>query len=298
MYDFTVTTPDGTKLTLSEILAEKKLVLLNFWYVGCSWCVEEFPYMQQAYEQYGDDVAVIALNPTDDNNAIKLFQSQYGLRFPMASCSMAWPQTFNIQGYPTSVFIDRYGVISLIEEGAITSLRPFTHAFEHFIAEPYEQGVYGNLGELVSNVKPTFTMPSSEEISEVLDGGKLDVTYRPETDPEDSEYAWPFIITEKNGESCLKASNQGIEASYAILYADVYLETGQAVGLDYLTSTEKGCDVLHVIVNDEPVYQISGVSADESWQSCYPWVAEEAGNYEIALCYLKDGDSDEGDDTI
>ena len=298
MYDFTVTTPDGTKLTLSEILAEKKLVLLNFWYVGCSWCVEEFPYMQQAYEQYGDDVAVIALNPTDDNNAIKLFQSQYGLSFPMASCSMAWPQTFNIQGYPTSVFIDRYGVISLIEEGAITSLRPFTHAFEHFIAEPYEQGVYGNLGELVSNVKPTFTMPSSEEISEVLDGGKLDVTYRPETDPEDSEYAWPFIITEKNGESCLKASNQGIEASYAILYADVYLETGQAVGLDYLTSTEKGCDVLHVIVNDEPVYQISGVSADESWQSCYPWVAEEAGNYEIALCYLKDGDSDEGDDTI
>lgn len=298
MYDFTVTTPDGTKLTLSEILAEKKLVLLNFWYVGCSWCVEEFPYMQQAYEQYGDDVAVIALNPTDDNNAIKLFQSQYGLSFPMASCSMAWPQTFNIQGYPTSVFIDRYGVISLIEEGAITSLRPFTHAFEHFIAEPYEQGVYGNLGELVSNVKPTFTMPSAEEISAVLDGGKLDVTYRPETDPEDSEYAWPFIITEKNGESCLKASNQGIEASYAILYADVYLEVGQAVGLDYLTSTEKGCDVLHVIVNDEPVYQISGVSADESWQSCYPWVAEEAGNYEIALCYLKDGDSDEGDDTV
>ena len=298
MYDFTVTTPDGTKLTLSEILAEKKLVLLNFWYVGCSWCVEEFPYMQQAYEQYGDDVAVIALNPTDDNNAIKLFQSQYGLRFPMASCSIAWTQTFNIQGYPTSVFIDRYGVISLIEEGAITSLRPFTHAFEHFIAEPYEQGVYGNLGELVSNVKPTFTMPSSEEISAVLDGGKLDVTYRPETDPEDSEYAWPFIITEKNGESCLKASNQGIEASYAILYADVYLEAGQAVGLDYLTSTEKGCDVLHVIVNDEPVYQISGVSTDESWQSCYPWVAEEAGNYEIALCYLKDGDSDEGDDTV
>ena len=30
MYDFSVTTPDGTKLTLSEILAEKELVLLNF----------------------------------------------------------------------------------------------------------------------------------------------------------------------------------------------------------------------------------------------------------------------------
>ena len=43
MYDFTVTTPDGTKVTLSEMLAEKKMVLLNFWYTSCSWCVTEFP---------------------------------------------------------------------------------------------------------------------------------------------------------------------------------------------------------------------------------------------------------------
>ena len=298
MYDFTVTTPDGTKFTLSEVLAEKKLVLLNFWYVGCSWCVEEFPYMQQAYEQYSDDVAIIALNPTDNDSAISLFQSQYGLSFPMASCPTAWTQSFGIHGYPTSVFIDRYGVISLVEEGAITSLRPFTHAFEHFTADAYQQGIYGNLGELVSNVKPTFTMPPSEEIGAVLNGGKLDITYRPETDPEDSEYAWPFIITENNGEPCLKASNQGIEASYAILYADIYLDAGQAVGLDYLSSTEKGCDVLHVIVNDEPVYQISGKSDSNNWQTCYPWVAQEAGIYEIALCYLKDGDTDEGDDTV
>ena len=298
MYDFTVTTPDGTRLTLSEILEEKKLVLLNFWYVGCSWCVEEFPYMQQAYEQYSDDVAIIALNPTDNDSAISLFQSQYGLSFPMASCPMAWTQSFNIQGYPTSVMIDRYGVISLIEEGAITSLRPFTHAFEHFIAEPYQQGIYTNLGQLVSNVKPTFTMPSSDEISAVLDGGKLDISYRPETDPDDAAYAWPFIITEKNGEPCLKASNQGIEASYSILYADIYLEAGQSIGLDYLVSSEKGCDILHIIVNDEPVYQISGKSETDTWKTCYPWVAQETGTYKLALCYLKDGDTDEGDDTV
>ena len=298
MYDFTVTTPDGTKLTLSEILSQKKLVLLNFWYVGCSWCVEEFPYMQQAYEQYSDDVAIIALNPTDSDSAISLFQSQYGLSFPMASCPVSWTQSFGISGYPTSVFIDRYGVICLVEAGAITSLRPFTHAFEHFIAAPYEQTVYDNLSQLVSNVKPFYTMPNAEDISSVLDGGTLDATYHPETEGEDAEYAWPFIITEKNGETCLKASNQGIEASYAILYVDLYLEAGQAVGLDYLASTEKSCDILYVIVNDEPVYQISGVSAEENWQTCYPWVAEEAGEYEIALCYLKDGDTDEGDDTV
>lgn len=298
MYDFTVTTPDGTAIQLSQMLQEKKMVLLNFWYVGCSWCVEEFPYMQQAYEQYSDEVGIIALNPTDTDGAISLFQSQYGLTFPMAACPISWTNSFGISGYPTSVIIDRYGVICLIEAGAITSLRPFTSLFEHFTAAPYQQKVFGSLGELVSNVKPTFSMPDPEEISAVLDGGTLDVTYRPETEGEDAQYAWPFLITEKNGEPCIMASNQGIAASFAILYIDLYLEAGQAVGLDYLSSTEKSADILHVIVNDQAVYQISGVDPEERWQTCYPWVARESGVYEIALCYLKDGDTDEGDDTV
>ena len=51
MHDFTVTTIDGETFTLSEVLKEKKAVLLNFWYTECSWCVTEFPLMQKAYER-------------------------------------------------------------------------------------------------------------------------------------------------------------------------------------------------------------------------------------------------------
>ena len=298
MYDFSVTTPDGTKVTLSEMLADKKMVLLNFWYTTCTWCLKEFPYMQEAYEMYQDDVGIIAVDPLDQNAAVASFQVQNGLTFTMAECPAAWSAVFGISGYPTSVIIDRYGVICMIEAGGITSLRPFTNLFEHFTAEPYEQKLFGSLGELVSNVKPTYTMDSSDAIGAVLDGDKLDVTYRPETEGESAEYSWPFIITEKNGETCLKASNQEIEGSYAILYADIYLEAGQAVGFDYLASTEKACDILFVIVNDEDVYQISGTSSPEEWRTCYPWVATEAGMHEIALCYLKDGDTNVGDDTV
>ena len=298
MYDFSVTKPDGTKVTLSEMLKQKKMVLLNFWYTTCSWCLKEFPYMEEAYQQFSDDVGIIALDPMDQNPAVGAFQAQYGLTFDMAECPTAWTSVFGISGFPTSVVIDRYGVICLIEAGGITSLRPFTSIFSHFTAEPYEQKLFGSLSELVSNVKPTYTMESSEAVGAVMDGGKLDVTYRPETEGESAEFAWPFVITEKNGVSCLKASNQEIEASYAILYADVYLQAGQAVGFDYLSSTEKGCDILYVIVNDEDVYQISGWSEPEQWNTCYPWVAKESGVHEVALCYLKDGDSNEGDDTV
>ena len=297
MYDFSVTTPDGTKITLSEMLQEKDMVLLNFWYTTCSWCVKEFPFMQQAYEAFEDKVGIIALDPMEEDAAIASFQSSYGLTFPMAKCPAAWSAAFGITGYPTSILIDRYGVICLIEAGGITSLRPFTSMFEHFTAEDYRQTLYGGLGELVTTVKPNVEMESSEAVSAVLDGGKLDVTYHPE-EGDDAELSWPFVITEKNGEACLKASNQGIESSFGILYADIHLEAGQAVGLDYLTSTEKGADILHVIINDEAVYAISGYNEEEIWQTCYPWVAQEDGDYEIALCYLKDGDTNEADDTV
>lgn len=298
MYDFSVTTPGGESVTLSEMLQEKDMVLLNFWYTSCSYCVAEFPYMEEAYQQYSDSVGIIALNPLEESTAVASFQAQQGLTFPMASCPAAWSAAFDISGYPTSIVVDRYGVICLVEAGGITSLRPFVSVFDHFTGQDYQQTLYHSLSELVTTVKPTVTMASSEEISAVLDGDTLDVTYRPETEGESAEYSWPFVITEKNGEPCLMASNQGIESSYAILYADVYLKAGQAVGFDYLSSSEKSCDILYVIVNDEPVYSISGYSEEEVWETCYPWVALEDGYHEVALCYLKDADTNEGDDTV
>ncbi len=295
MYDFNVTTPDGEIITLSEMLSQKKMVLLNFWYTTCTYCVKEFPYMQEAYEQYSDDVGIIAVDPLEEDAAIASFQAQYGLTFPMAKCAPAWSTTFGISGYPTSIIIDRYGVITLIEVGGITSLRPFISLFETMTADDYQQKLYGSIGEMVTRIKPTFTMDTTENIGAVLNEGEVPVSFRGEAD---DEYSWPFIAAEKNGETCLKASNQQIDGAYAILYMDVELKAGQAVGFDYLASCENGNDVMHVIVNDEPIYTITGLSEVEEWKSCYPWVAETDGTYEVALCYIKDDSDSQGDDTV
>ncbi len=294
MYDFSVTTPEGETFTLSEVLKEKKMALINFWYTTCTYCVAEFPYMQEAYQQYADDVAIIALNPLEDNSVIPGFKSQYSLDLPMAACPASWSSTFGISGYPTSVIVDRYGVITLIEVGGITSLRPFVSLFETMTSDDYEQKLYSGVSEMVTRVVPTYEMDTSENIAALLNEGEVEVTFRPS---EDDEYSWPFIAAEKNGEDCLKASNQQIDGSYAIMYMDVTLKAGQAVGFDYLISSESGNDVLHVIVDDNPIYSISGVNEEEVWEKCYPWVAEEDGTYEVALCYYKDDSTCEGDDT-
>ena len=293
MYDFTVTKPDGTEVKLSEELKENKVAVLNFWYTTCTYCVQEFPLMQTAYESYQEDVSIIALNPMEDSNAVASFQNNMALTFDMVSCPATWAAVFDVQGYPTTVVVDRYGMICLVESGALLAERYWTTMFDHFIAEDYQQRLLTAAGELLTQVKPNVDMPSQEEINEVLGTGDMTVTYRADED----EYAWPFIVAEKNGEKCLKAPNQELDGSYAILHADVEMKAGEALGFDYLKSSEAGADMLHVLVNGEAIYSISGVNDPEKWESCYPIVADKDGVYELVICYIKDESGQAGDDT-
>ncbi len=298
MYDFTLKTPAGKEIVLSEVLKEKKVAVLNFWYTTCSWCVTEFPFMEEAYQMYKDDVAIIAVNPLDDESLIVPFQTDMQLTFDMVKCPTAWSATFGVQGYPTTVVIDRYGVICLVESGALPSLRPFQNIFDHFTAEDYQQKLCPNgAADLATTVMPTEKMPSSEEIAGIINRGDIQVTYRPE-EGEAADTTWPFVITEKDGVKCIKSSNANVESSYAIMYADVELKAGQAVGFDYIISSEQASDRLVVIVDGEDIYQMSGHDEVAKWKTAYPWVAEKDGTYEVALCYLKDESDDVGEDTV
>lgn len=299
MRDFTVMATDESEIKLSEILKNKKMVMLNFWYTTCSWCMEEFPVIEEVYKEYKDDIEIIALDPLDDAASVKAFREQNGYSFIMASCTAAWSNTFGISGYPTTILIDRYGAICVIESGAITSKRPFVSAFEHFTADNYKQKLCTNgIGDLVSQIKPTYEPESSEKIGETLNVGDIEVVYRAETEDKNAEYIWPFVSGEKSGRTVLFASNIGIDDSFAILYADVTLKAGQAFGFDYLSSSESFNDVMYVIVDKNDIYQISGADEKEEWKACYPCVAEKDGVYEIALCFKKDSDGAEGDDTV
>jgi len=299
MYDFTVKTVDGETFTLSEALKTKKAVLINFWYINCSWCQEEFPYMNSVYQQYSDDIAIIALNPysSDTENAIKTYQSASGLTFPMAKTDTAIVDAFSIEAYPTSVMIDRYGMISVIEIGAIISEAPFVAAFEHFKAENYTQRLEESLQAFVEVPKPDTDMPDPADVAAAVNGNNsAGITYRAETDPEYEETIWDFTLTEKNGQKCLVNTNQEAHGTSALLYVDVELKAGQAIKFDYFSSSELGADMLHIIIDDVQIYQISGESTD--WQTCFPYVAIKDGKYTIAIAYIKDASDTVGEDSV
>lgn len=147
--DMSVTTPDGTTYKISELLKEKKAVVLNFWYINCGPCQMEFPYMQDAYEKYQDDIEILALNPYDGTDeTVAEFQKKFELTFPMAVCDEEWQQYMELSAYPTTIVIDRFGIVSFKHTGMITTVEEFEKLFGFFTAEDYEQTIIKSIDDI------------------------------------------------------------------------------------------------------------------------------------------------------
>lgn len=140
MYDFSVPSDNSTggALRLSDVLAAKKMVLLNFWYVDCTYCDQEFPELNRAYIKYRDVVEVIAVNQNDAMSAIKAYGMQNGLSFPLVqNAAVQLINPFGVRNYPTTVVIDGEGVICEIFEGAHSQAE-----FEAIFAKYTEDGYF------------------------------------------------------------------------------------------------------------------------------------------------------------
>ena len=179
MLDFSVTAPDGTVYTLSELLAEKDAVVLNFWFQNCEPCKSEFPYLQAAYEAYSDKIEVLALNPVDSSDDVAHFQSQYGLTFPMAACNPNWLNVLQLTAYPTTVVIDRNGEICLIHGGYVRESGVFEKVFEFFTSEDYEQTFAENLQQILSAGAEEPILGTAENPVEIGGVTQLQVTVAP-----------------------------------------------------------------------------------------------------------------------
>jgi thiol-disulfide isomerase/thioredoxin len=307
MYDFEFEDTDGKIHKLSETLAEKKMVMLNFWNKDCSWCQKEFPAIDNVYSDYKDNVEIFALDDAiyDTMDDVRQWKNNLndGLDFPMGLIRNGLGITsFGCNGRPLTVIVDRYGMIAMAHPGAITSEYVWKQIFTYFTADDYKQKLITDYNDIVSQEKPTTVFPGNDVIGGIINQGDINITYYPsneQTDPDAYEYMWPFVEATVGGVSCIKASNNRVDSSYAILYADVVLEAGQAIGFDYLISSEQGMDIAIIVVDGNDIYQMSGYDAEQQqWKTCYPWVAEEAGTYQLAICYAKDGTNNVGDDTI
>ena len=147
--DITVTTAQGQSIRIYDLLEEKKMVMLNFWFADCIWCIREFPVMEVAYQSYKQDVEILALSPYDSKETIVAFKQDHSLSFPMGQSGRDLVMGFGVGSYPTSVVIDREGYICLIHSGAITETQVFKQLFNKFIADDYTLRIYHSINDLL-----------------------------------------------------------------------------------------------------------------------------------------------------
>ena len=112
--DFTATTIAGELVNLSE-LKGKKPVYLKFWATWCSYCKAEFPHLQSIYDQYGDDIEVIAINVGINDsiaNIAKLYDEN-GYQLPTVFDQEGkLTNSFGVIGTPHHILIGRDGKIA------------------------------------------------------------------------------------------------------------------------------------------------------------------------------------------
>lgn len=283
--DFTVTTWDGQTVSLYELLAEKDMVLINIWATWCGPCRNEFPFMQEAYTQYAEDVTIIALTcePTDTDDVLAEFVESMGMTFYVAQDTVGMADKLQVSAIPTTIVVDRFGSICFWEAGSLPDVGSFTRLFDAFVGDDYtESTVLTAIPPMKPNVAPAAEADLASALDVAAAANAAD------------EYTWPMAIVEKDGRTVVTSTNAAYGSTAAAVNTTVTTKAGDAIVITFKTSTEAGCDLLEIAVNGEPVKIFGG---EHDWMT-YAIPVEADGDYTVTLSYVKDMMTDGGEDAI
>jgi thiol-disulfide isomerase/thioredoxin len=109
----------GDQIVLSQLVGRP--VIVNFWATWCGPCREEFPALVRKYKQYQDkQLVILGVNYQDDSpdEGVMAFMRNTLVNFPIVrDASQRVGRMYRVNGLPTSIFIDRKGIVRDIVVG-------------------------------------------------------------------------------------------------------------------------------------------------------------------------------------
>jgi len=113
-----------------------KIVLLHFWADWCPRCRQEFARLQKVNDELKDrGLQILAINVGQTKEHILELKQEYRLSFPLLlDQKKEIAEKYGVKGLPTSLFIDKKGMIQAKEIGWL-SAEQVQSIFEKMLAE-------------------------------------------------------------------------------------------------------------------------------------------------------------------
>lgn len=108
------------KLSLADY--KGKIVLLDFWYMDCPWCITAMPLVEKIRDSFGNKgLVVLGVNSFDTSETQKQKLPKF-IRinkntYPTVLTSRSTDKAYNLYGYPTFYLINRNGKIAYSQRG-------------------------------------------------------------------------------------------------------------------------------------------------------------------------------------
>jgi peroxiredoxin len=114
--DWTLFDANGNKMTLSQM--KGKIVLLDFYFIGCTGCMLSLKPLNTIFEKYkGKNVVIASISERDKQQAVLAFEKRYNIKYPGYINASGVVKAYHVEGFPTFYFIDQQGKIANVFVG-------------------------------------------------------------------------------------------------------------------------------------------------------------------------------------
>jgi peroxiredoxin len=109
--DWTLYTANGKKMSLSQL--KGRVVLLDFYFIGCTACMDAIKPLKNLHEKYrGKNILIASVTKRDSKKAVLAFEKQYKIKYTGYVDAANVVKSYHVEGFPTFYLIDKEGKIA------------------------------------------------------------------------------------------------------------------------------------------------------------------------------------------
>lgn len=104
-------------VVLNSDSLRNKVVVINFWFVGCPPCLKEIPALNQLVKDYKDQEIVFIGFATDKEERLNRFLEKTSFQYTIVPESLDIADQYLVNAYPSHFVIDKQGIVRLVKQG-------------------------------------------------------------------------------------------------------------------------------------------------------------------------------------